>query len=75
MTDFNFSIIIVFIMFSMIAILLLSIKLELTVKAGKVTKYCGKYAVVAYQEKRVGGFVDDLPACLLPDDEILPRQV
>ena len=50
MTDFNFSIIIVFIMFSMIAILLLSIKLELTDKAGKVTKYCGKYAFVAYRK-------------------------
>ena len=34
----------------MMVILLLSIKLQLTVKAGKVTKFCGKYALVAYRK-------------------------
>lgn len=48
MTDFNFSVIISIIMVSMILILALSIRLQLTVKAGKVTKFCGKYALSAY---------------------------
>ena len=50
MNDFNFSIIISIIMVSMMVILLLSIKLQLTVKAGKVTKFCGKYALAAYKK-------------------------
>ena len=50
MNDFNFSIIMSIIMVSMMVILLLSIKLQLTVKAGKVTKFCGKYALAAYKK-------------------------
>lgn len=50
MTDFNFSVIICIIMVSMILILTLSIRLQLTVKAGKVTKFCGKYALSAYKK-------------------------
>lgn len=50
MNDLNFSIIISVVMVSMIAILLMSIRLQLTVKAGKVTKFCGKYALAAYRK-------------------------
>lgn len=50
MTDLNFSVIISIIMMSMILILTLSIKLQLTVKAGKVNKFCGKYALSAYKK-------------------------
>ena len=50
MTDFNFSVIISIIMISMILILAMSIRLQLTVKARKVTKSCGKYALSAYKK-------------------------
>ena len=48
MTDLNFAIVFSIIMVSLMLILMLSIKLQFTVKAGSVSKYCRRYAVSSY---------------------------